>query len=108
MDPLMLLVPPPRWNPYSRKCGTELQLRFPPPRDGPAVSTRLRDYATPKEANTVIALQQARRDLSVRIREASHVLGNGARGCARRQHRDATRRNRQGPSCGRDRKLPVL
>src|SRR5262249_26666137 len=36
------------------------------------------------------------------------ALGNGARGCARRRHRDATRRDRQGQSWGRDRELSVL
>jgi len=50
----------------------ELQLQFRPPRDGPAVSTRLRDYATSEEIGVVFAaLQLLRRDLSVRARGAN-------------------------------------
>ena len=53
-------------NPYSRADWTEFQLRFRPPRDGPSVSTRLRDYATAEEiGGGVAALQLLRRELSV-------------------------------------------
>jgi hypothetical protein len=51
---------PSNWNPYSRADWTEFQLRFRPPRDGPSVSIRLRDYATAEEIDVVVAaLQQA-------------------------------------------------
>jgi hypothetical protein len=56
-------------NLYSRAEWTELQLQFRPPRDGPVVSTRLRDYASPEDINTAItALEQLRRELSARAR----------------------------------------
>jgi hypothetical protein len=58
-----------RPNPYSRAEWTELQLQFRPPRDGPVVSTRLRDYVTAEEIGVVVAaLQLLRRELSVRAR----------------------------------------
>src|SRR5215831_16259038 len=61
------LMPPPGWNPYSRAAWTELQLQFRPPRDGPSVGTRLRHYATAEEIDVALAaLQQVRRDLSLR------------------------------------------
>jgi len=186
-------------NPYSRAEWTELQQRFRPPRDGPIISTRLRDYASLEEIDIVVAaLQLLRRELSACIRGANrtattrmsaaaqdaalaamwaaadrrrigwilgylrkdivhrdyrdyagllpvvsgapgfwignvivmagvpsimqamldevapkleigvHALGNRARGCARRRHRNATRRDRQGQSCGRDRSYPFF
>jgi hypothetical protein len=53
-------------NPYSRTEWTELQQRFRPPRDGPVVSTRRRDYASLEEIDIVVAaLQLRRRELSV-------------------------------------------
>jgi hypothetical protein len=65
----------PNWNPYSRADWTELQQRFRPPPDGPSVSTRLRDYATAEEIDTVVAaLQQVRRELSVRARGANRTV----------------------------------
>src|SRR5215813_11965914 len=70
------MLPPPGWNPYSRVAWTELQLRFRPPRDGPAVSTRLSDYATAEEIELVAAtLEQARRELGARVREAKRPAG---------------------------------
>jgi hypothetical protein len=42
------------WNPCSRAQWTELQLQFRPPRDGPTVSTRLRDYASFEEIDVVV------------------------------------------------------
>src|SRR5262249_47564672 len=64
-----------RPNPYSRAEWTELQLQFRPPRDGPAVSTRLRDYATAEEIGVVLvaALQPLRHELSVRARGANRT-----------------------------------
>jgi len=63
-------------NPYSRADWTEFQLRFRPPRDGPSVSTRLRDYATAEEIGVVVAaLQLLRRELSVRARGAQWRVG---------------------------------
>ena len=57
----MPMLPPPGWNPYSRAAWTELQLQFRPPRDGPSVSTHLRDYATAQELDVALAaLQQVR------------------------------------------------
>ena len=67
MDALVPLMPPPGWNPYSRKCWTKLQLRFRPPRDGPAVSIRLHDYATQPRCSGPDG------NLSVRIREAKQM-----------------------------------
>jgi hypothetical protein len=62
-------------NPYSRAECTELQLQFRPPRDGPTVSTRLRDYATAEEIAVVVAaLQLPRRELSVRVRGANRTV----------------------------------
>jgi hypothetical protein len=40
-------------NPYSRAQWAELRLQFRPPRDGPNVSIRLRDYVTAEEINSV-------------------------------------------------------
>src|SRR5262249_33119015 len=52
---------------YSRAAWTELQLQFRPPRDGPSVGTRLRHYAMAEEIDVALAaLQQVRRDLSLR------------------------------------------
>ena len=71
-------IPPANWSPYSRADWTALQRRFRPPRDGPAVSILLRDYASPEEIDVVIAA------LQLRWRE----LG----ACARGANRTATRR----------------
>jgi hypothetical protein len=68
------LSPPPGWSPYSRKCWTEHQQQFRPPRDGASVSTRLSDYATAEEIDAVItALQQVWRDLNAQVREAKQA-----------------------------------
>ena len=62
------------YSPYSRIPWTELQLRFRPPRDGPDVSIRLRDYATAEEINSVIAaLQLHWRELSAQARGANGI-----------------------------------
>jgi hypothetical protein len=61
-------------NLYSRAQWTELQLQFRLPRDGPVVSTRLRDYASAEEIDIAItALQQLRRELSVQARRANRT-----------------------------------
>ena len=53
---------------------TEPQLRFRPPRDGPSVSIRLHDYASPEEIDVVIAALQLRwRELSARARGANGI-----------------------------------
>ena len=71
-------IPPANWSPYSRADWTALQRRFRPPRDGPAVSILLRDYASPEEIDVVIAaLQLCWRELGA---------------CARGANRTATRR----------------
>jgi hypothetical protein len=65
-------MPPSNFSPYSRADWTELQLRFRPPRDGPSVSIRLRDYASPEEISVVVAALQLRwRELSERARGAN-------------------------------------
>ena len=67
-------MPPSNFSPYSRADWTELQLRFRPPRDGPSVSIRLRDYATAEEIGLVVAaLQVLRRELGVRVRGANRA-----------------------------------
>src|SRR5262249_53933406 len=59
---------------YSRVEWTELQQQFRPPRDGPSVSTRLRDYASREEIDVVVAaLQQLRRELGARVRGANRT-----------------------------------
>jgi len=61
-------------NPYSRAEWTELQQRFRPPRDGPSISTRLRDYASSEEIDVVVAaLQQLRRELGARVQGANRT-----------------------------------
>jgi hypothetical protein len=73
-----------RPNPYSRAEWAELQLQFRPPRDGPAVSTRLSDYATAEEiGGGVAALQLLRRELACG-RGAPHVRRGG--GCSPGRH----------------------
>ena len=68
-------------NPYSRAQWTELQLRFRPPRDGPTVSTCLRDYATAEEIGVVVAaLQLLWRELSVRARQSNNHKPHVRRG----------------------------
>jgi len=62
------------FSPYSRAQWAELRLRFRPPRDGPNVSIRPRDYATAEEINSVIAaLQLHWRELSARARGANGI-----------------------------------
>jgi hypothetical protein len=61
-------------NLYSRAEWTELQQQFRPPRDGPVVSTRLRDYASAEEISIVVAALQLRwRELSARARGANGI-----------------------------------
>jgi hypothetical protein len=61
-------------NPYSRAEWTELQQRFRLPRDGPSVSTCLRDYASLEEIDAVVAaLELLRRELSVQARSANRT-----------------------------------
>jgi hypothetical protein len=65
-------MPPSNWSAYSRADWTELQLRFRPPRDGPSVSIRLRDYASLEEISVVVAAVQLRwRELSAQARGAN-------------------------------------
>jgi hypothetical protein len=67
-------MPPANFSPYSRADWTELQLQFRPPRDGPSVSIRLRDYASLEEIDVVVAaLQLHWRELSARARGANGI-----------------------------------
>ena len=64
-------------NLYSRAEWTELQLQFHPPRDGPVISIRLRDYASREEIDVVVAaLEQLRRELSARVRGANRTASS--------------------------------
>jgi hypothetical protein len=80
MDVGIPVRPPPGWNPYSRASWTELQLQFRLPRE-PVISTRLRDYASQEEIDTVIAaVQQVRCDLiAVEKRSAVKSASKAAR-----------------------------
>ena len=67
-------MPPANWSPYSRADRTKLQLQFRPPRDGPSVSTCLRDYASPEEISVIVAALQLRwREHSTRARGANRT-----------------------------------
>ena len=67
-------MPSANFSPYSRAQWTALQLKFRPPRDGPDVSIRLRDYATAEEINSVIAaLQLHWRELNAQARGANGI-----------------------------------
>jgi hypothetical protein len=74
------LRPPPGWSFYSRAAWTELQLQFRLPRE-PVISTRLRDYASQEEIDTVIAaVQQIRREvIAVEKRPAVKSASKAAR-----------------------------
>ena len=73
MFPFMEMSPS-NLSPYLRADWTELQPQFRPPRDGPSVSIRLRDYAAPEEIRVVIAALQLRwRELSARARGANGI-----------------------------------
>src|SRR6516164_1903919 len=79
---------------------TEPQLRFRPPRDGPSVSIRLRDYASLEEISVVVAALQLRwRELSARARGADGTAGR--RMSAAAQSRRLHRKNPQGRKAGR-------
>jgi len=63
-------MPPSNLSPYLRADWTELQPQFRPPRDGPSVSIRLRDYAAPEEISVVILRYSSAGASSARGREA--------------------------------------
>src|SRR5215467_10744788 len=69
---------PSKWSPYSRTDWTELQLRFRPPRDGPSISTRLRDHASPEEIDDVVADEP-------RARVHGALIGRPAAACPPRR-----------------------
>jgi len=63
-----------KWNPYSRADWAESRRWFRPPRDGPSVSTRLRDYAASGgDRRRHRRLQQVWRNLNVWTRGANQT-----------------------------------